>query len=232
MEADKAEMLRQRQLAFVGKQLAGFSFGMEGHLATIRKSADCLGDCLQQAAGATVEERDRFAQILSTIQKQIKILVTKSQHLFRFAQRMDTALSTFDPGELVEEVLAFSSRLARVREVTLRPEVAEILPSLYNDPMRIHFLVLVLMNDMLERVGSGGEVILRATPAENGVLIEVEGQGIKETGARSPEGEHSHWLIGQQVVAGLGGRLETTGIGSDRKRSSLFLPTTLQPGPS
>lgn len=231
MESDNEEMLRQRQLAFVGKVLAGFTCSMEDHLAHIQESAGWLGDRLQQAAGATEEERDRFTHILSTIERQLKVLVQKSQHLHQFARRMDTPFSTFDPGEVVEEVLSFSTRLAHVREVALKPEVAESLPSLYNDPVKIHFLVLILINDMLQRVGRGGEIILRAVPIKNLVLIEVEGHGVTEAVAPPPEEQKPHWFIGQQVVPDLGGRLETTEIGSDVKRSSLFLPVKQAPVP-
>jgi hypothetical protein len=144
---------------------------------------------------------------------------------------MDTPFSTFDPGEVVEEVLSFSTRLAHVQEVSLKPEVAESLPSLYNDPVKIHFLVLILINDMLQRVGRGGEIILRAVPTKNMVLIEVEGHGVTQAVASPPEEQKPHWFIGQQVVPDLGGRLETTEIGTDVKRSSLFLPVKQAPVP-
>jgi len=224
MEPNKEENVRQKQLAFVGKVLAGFTSGIEDHLATIRASVDWLGDCLQQAAGEGEEERGEFENILSTVEGHVNILVQKSQHLDRFAQRMGTAFSTFDPREVIEEIVAFSTRLARVRGISLKPEVAAALPTFYNDPVRIHFLVLVLINDMMERVGRGGEIILRAVPGENGVRIEVEGHGGTEVMAPSPEEENPHWFIGQQVVTDLGARLKTTTIGSDTKRSSLFLP--------
>ncbi|MBW1742000.1 MAG: HAMP domain-containing histidine kinase [Deltaproteobacteria bacterium] len=229
MESEKGEIVRQKQLALIGQVLDVYTSSMENHLAAIRESVRWLGDCLQQAAEATKEEREQFTGILSTIERQVGILDRKSQHVDRFAARMDSAFSAFDPGEVVEEVLSFSTRLARVREVSLKPEVAEALPSLYSDPARIHFLLLTLIDDMVERVGSGGEIILRASPVENTVLIEIEGHGA--TGATDrPSGEgNPHWSIGQQIVADLGGRFETTKIGSDVKRSSLFLPLEQSP---
>jgi hypothetical protein len=222
MESEKGEIVRQEQLAFIGQLLDGYASAMKNHLAAIKESVISLGDRLQQATEATEEERKRYTDILATVERQVGILDEKSQYLDRFAARMGSAFSTFDPGEIVEEVLSFSTRLARVHEVSLKPEVAETVPSLYNDPATIYFLLVVLIDDMVERVGSGGEVILRASPGENAVLFEVEGRGATKAAALSPGEKTPHWSIGQQIVFDLGGRFETTDVESGVKRSSLL----------
>lgn len=232
MEADKEEMLRQRQLTLIGEILAGYAHGMRDCLANIRESNGWLGDLLGQGGQGTAEDRERFGEILSTIERQVKVLDRKSEYLSRLAQRMGTGLCTFDPGEIVEEAVALSSRSAHLREVSLRREVAEKLPSLYSDPARVHFLVLILINDMLERTGRGGKIILRAVSVENGVLIEVEGSGTSETMAPPPEEGNQYWSIGQQVVADVGGRLQTTAMGGDKNRTSMILPIKQVPNAS
>jgi len=226
MGPDKEEVLRQRQLAFVGKMLDGYTHSIPEYLATIQESTGSLGDLLGQASQVTEEDREKFVTILSTIERQVKKLEGKSQHLGRFAKRMGTAFAAFDPAEVVEEAVSFSNRSARIREVSLIPEVAEGLPSLYGDPARIHFLVWILIDDMLEQVGRGGKIILRAGALEKGVLIEVEGYGTAEA-LTSAEKENPYWSIGQQAVADLGGYLRTTEIQGDRRQSSLFLPMDL-----
>jgi hypothetical protein len=224
MESEKREIVRQEQLAFIGQLLDGYASGMKKHLAAIKESVVWLGDHLQQAAEATEEERKQFTDILATVERQVGILDEKSQHLDRFAGRMDPAFSTFDPGEVVQEVLSFSTRLARVREVSLTPEVAETLPGLYSDPARIHFLLVILIEDMVERVGSGGKVILRASPVENAVLVEVEGHAVSGAPPSPSEENNPHWSIGQQIVSDLRGRFETTDVENDVTRSSVFFP--------
>jgi len=232
MEADKEEMLRQRQLTVIGKVLAGYAHSMRDRLATIRESDGWLGDLLGQAGHGTEEDRERFGEILSTIERQVKVLDRKSEFLSRLAQRMGTGLCTFDPGEIVEEAVTLSSRSAHLREVFLRPEVAETLPNLYGDPVRVHFLVLILINDMLERTGRSGKIIVRAGSVEKSVLIEIEGSGTLEAVAPPPEEGNQYWSIGQQVVADLGGRLQTTAIGRDKNRTSMILPIKQVPSTS
>jgi signal transduction histidine kinase len=229
----KEEMLRQRQLALIGKVMAGFSDKMQNHLATIQESTGRLGDLVGQASQYTEEDRDRFTNVLSTIERHVRMLAQKSHDLNRFAERTGAPFATFDTGELVEEVMSFSTRFARIRKVSLSVEAAETSPSLCSDPVRIHFLVSILINSMLERVSRGGKVILRAQSAENGVLIEVEGHGPLEVVApSSPEGGSPYWPVMEQVVGDLGGRLQTDSISHDFNRSALFLPTKQLPDTS
>jgi hypothetical protein len=224
MESENGEIVRQKQLAFIGQLVDRYASGMDNHLAAIRESVVWLGDHLQQATEATDKERKQFTDILATVERQIDILNRKNQHLSRFAQRTGAAFGTFNPGEVVEEVLSFSTRLARVREVSLKPEIADTLPDVSNDPSSIHFLLVILVDDMVERVGRGGEVILRASPAENAVVIDVEGHRTAGVAVQSSRARNPLWSVGQQVVPDLGVRLETTDIKSNVQRSSLFLP--------
>lgn len=221
MEPNREEIFRQKHMAFIGKVLACFPHSIRNRLATIRESAGLMGDLLGQEDQWSEEDRAKFTGILSTIENQVNILVQKSQYLDRFAQRMGKTLSTLDPGEIVEEVVSFSSRFARLRQVSLKLDAAKTLPSLYNDPLGIYFLVSIMINDMLERVERGGKVIVRVEQIDNEVLIEVQGHGT----FLSPEGKgNQYWPTGQQVVDDLSGHLETSTIGRDMRQTSLFLP--------
>jgi hypothetical protein len=97
--------------------------------------------------------------------------------------------------------------------------------------MRIHFLVSILVDSMLESVSRGGKVILRTKSAEEGVVIEVEGHGTVDPEASSlSEKGNPYWPAVEQVVGDLGGRLQMNAIANDINRTALFLPTKQVPG--
>jgi signal transduction histidine kinase len=230
---EKEEMFRQRQLAFIGKVMAGFSDKMQNHLESIQESTGSLGDLVGQASQWTEEDREKFAGILSTIERHTKILAQKSEHINRFARRTGAPFSTFDAGELVEEVMSFSTRLARLRQVSLAREPSEKTSSLFSDPVRIHFLVSILINNMLERVSRGGRVTVRAESVEKGVLIEVEGHATLQAAApSSPEKGNPFWPVVKEVAGDLGGHLQINSIAHDTDRTALFLPTKQVPDTS
>ncbi|MBW2467505.1 MAG: hypothetical protein JRF02_09410 [Deltaproteobacteria bacterium] len=224
MEPDKEEILRQRQLTFIGKVLADFPHSLRNPLDTIRESRDGLAELLGQAGQGIEEDREKYAEILSRIEDQIEILARKSKYLIRIAKRIGKTSSFFDPSDIVQEVVSLLARPAHLRQVSIRHEETEALPRLHGDPDRIFFLVSILINDVLEKLGRGGKITVRAKSVEKTVLIEVEGSGAIETAASSPVLGDRYGSIGQQVVADLGARLEKETTGDDMSRTSLFLP--------
>jgi C4-dicarboxylate-specific signal transduction histidine kinase len=220
------EILRQKQLALIGKVLASFSDEMQRCLGTIQESTVGLGDLVGQASRWTKEDRERFTGVLSTIERHVEMSAQKSHHLNRFARRTDALFFTFDAGELVEEAVSFSTRFARIREVSLSREAAGPSPVICSDPVRIQFLVLILIDTMLERVNRGGKVTLRAKSADKGVVIEVEGHSTLEGMAPSqPEQGNPYWALVEKVVGDLGGRLQIDSVSHEIYRTTLFLPT-------
>ena len=227
------EILHQRELTFIGTMLASVTHGIRQHLASTQESAARLVDLLGQANQGTGGDREKLADLLSAVDRHVKILTHKSERLDRFARRMGSLFSTFDPREVVEEAVLFSARPAHLHEVSLRLEVANPLPSLYGDPLRVHFVVLILMHSMLEQVSRGGEVIVRVGPAEKGVLVEAEGYGTQDAESKEPSEEATrYWTIGQQVVSDLGGDLQPASMAHDVKRTTLFLPIQHVPNTS
>jgi phosphoglycerate-specific signal transduction histidine kinase len=221
---DREEILREKQMAFIGKTLMSFPHNIRKRLAAISESAGSLSGLLGQADQWNDEDQQEFTKILSTIENQVNILSRKGIYLDRFAQRMDKTFITLDPGEIVEEVVSFSSRFARMRQASLELETAERVPGLYSNPLRIYFLVSIMIDDMLERLEKGGKVKVRVDRADNEVLIEVQGHGLPDTTAPSAEGIGRCQSEGRQAVDDLGGRLETSAIGPGIKKTSLFLP--------
>jgi K+-sensing histidine kinase KdpD len=224
MESNEEALMRSRQITFIGKVLAEFTHGTRNYLAIIRESAGWLGDLLGELGQGTEEDREQFAQVLKTIEKQIKILEQTTENLSRFGQRVGAGSSDFNPREIVEEAVSFFTRFVRRHEASIKSEVTETLPGLYGDPLYIHVLVFILIKDMLERVGRGGQIILRATVQDQDVLIEVEGHRILGTAPPPSEEGRQYWSVGEQIADDLGGRMETTTIGGDMERTALFLP--------
>jgi signal transduction histidine kinase len=225
--------LRKRELTFIGSVLASVTLGIREHLARTQESAARLVDLLGQANQGTGDDREKLADLLLAIQRHVKILIHKSDHLDRFARRMSSLFSTFDLREVVEEAILFSTRPAQRCEVSLRLEVANPLPSLYGDPLRVHFVVLILMHSMLERMSRGGEVIVRVGPKEKGVFVEAEVDGTQDAASKEPSEEVTrYWTIGQQIVTDLGGDLQPASMAHDVKRTTLFLPTQHVPNSS
>lgn len=223
--SEKEEILRQKRLAFIGQVLTTFTKKIPHHFDVLQDSADRLAHLLEQIDEGPQTDKQKLAHLLSTIERHLMIFSQKTQYLDRFARRLRTVSCTFNPVEVVEEAIIFSTRLANLCRVSLKLEVDEPLPSLQSDPACIHFLVTIAIHKMLEQVGEGGKVLVRMRPSDKKLLISVRGHGTFEpTAPCEPDTRDPYWTTGQQMAADLGVHLESANIERDTRLITLSLP--------
>jgi len=219
-----AETVRQQQSCFIGKMTAGFTLDFRKNLAAIQETTVRLGNLLTQAVEKE-KDRDKYLDILATIEGQVAMANQSNHLLHRFACRLGkAAFYPLDVGEVVEEVVRFSTRLARLHRLSIEFERAPELPAIHGDPDRIHFLVSVIIHDMVEQTKQGGTITVRLKSAEHRVRIEVEGLPSSTEADPLSEGAARFRMVAQQVLADLGCHLETTATDTGMSRIALLLP--------
>lgn len=221
----KEEILHQRRLAFIGEVLTALTKKIPHHIDVIQDSAGRLAHLLEEINQESQEDKQKLVPLLSAIEKHLLMFSQKTQNLDRFGKRMGKLPCTFNPAEVIEEAIVFSSRLAHLHGVSLKLEVDEALPSLYSDPVCFHFLVSIAIQKMFEQVGEGGKVLVRIRPSDKKLLIRVTGHDtIESTAPSEPEAGDPYWPMGQQMASNLGGHLEPANIERDTKLVTLSLP--------
>lgn len=230
MGRDENKMLRHGHSVIIGKVLSDLMEKVSVHLNRLQITAGRLAGLFERMKQEIGEDTDKFAEILSSIDRHIDLLDRKMQILNRFLQRMGSSPAVFDPKEIIEEAVLFSARLAHLHNIAIKLELGENLPELHNDPVSIHFLVSNIINWMLTRMREGGEVIVRAMDEEGGLLIDVEGQGhLEEAISSERDATDPFWPIAQDLINELGGRWESETNEYTMKRMSLFLPDAQAP---
>lgn len=218
-------LLHDKQLHFVGRMLTALTQSVPEHLATLQGAVERLARLLDQAGQGSGETHGKLVELLGTMQRHLDRLQWKTRLVQRLGQRMGAGESPFDPVEVIEEAILFSNRQAQVAKASIRLETDKTLPRLKNDPVSLHFLVVLAIHRMLERVEDGGEVLVRADTWERGIRITVAAHGTLAPAARS-EGEMAGpcWSVGQRVAASLGGELQPVTLGPYTEEISLYLP--------
>ncbi len=227
MERDENKMLRRGHSVVIGKVLAGLIEKVPVHLKSLKTSACRLAGLFDSTKQEIGEDGNKFAEILSSIDRHIDLIAGKIKILNRFSHRMGSSPAVFDPKEIIEEAVLFSARLAHLYNITIKLDLDNNLPGLHNNPVGIHFLVSKIITWMVTRMEGGGELIVRAKDAEEGLLIDVEGQGqLKEGYSSERDATDPFWPIVQGLIEELGGRWESETREYPIKRISLFLPDT------
>jgi len=103
------------------------------------------------------------------------------QKLRRFLRRGEVERGELDLREVLEEVLELVGREAQVRNVRLRLEIAEGLPTVVGDRVQLQQVVLNLLSNAIDAVAAGDrparEVGVLAGRCGDGVSVEVRDSG-------------------------------------------------------
>jgi C4-dicarboxylate-specific signal transduction histidine kinase len=179
MDMQNSERIRQLQLAFIGRQLAGVSHEFKNHLAIIRESSGLLEDLLTIGEAPAATDTGRYGKILAGIAERVSLAAVMCRHLSGFAHRMDQSLSTFDVADVLQEEIFFLQRFARQKQVELLTDADKNLVPVFNDPALLQFAIFCLVWPGLEVLEANGKIIAAATRNDSSVAIVIREEGLR-----------------------------------------------------
>ncbi len=149
------ELRRAEHLASVGKLAAGVAHELGTPLNVILVRAKALvrapsdaGDVARQAS-IVAEQAERLARIV--------------RQLLDFSRRRPAHLQDVDPAQLARSIVALLEPAARAREVSLRVDLAEAVPSVRADGGQLEQVLTNLVMNAIQASHGGGEVLVRCT---------------------------------------------------------------------
>ncbi len=169
--------LRDSQLAALGKLLAGYTHELKNHLAIINESSGLMDDLLEMSEGGDDKLHERFKKIIVTIGERISQANTMAMYLNRVAHRMDVPASTFNVNDLLIEELALMNRFAAMKQISFELNLQEDIPSVYNNPSLLQFMIFSLVNELLETLESGSAIRFFSSMREQNIEIIIVSDG-------------------------------------------------------
>jgi len=167
-------ILRDSQLASLGKMLAGYSHELKNHLAIINESAGLMDDLLEMDCSGDERTVKRFKKIISVIGERINQANIMVKHMNSFAHKMDIPVSNFDVNELLNEELAFLDRFFWIKSVSVHKNLQPGLPSVSNNPSLLQFVIFTYMHQIISVMESGSETTLSSQMQGQDILIVID----------------------------------------------------------
>jgi signal transduction histidine kinase len=168
--------LRLLQLHFIGKILAGFTHETKNYLAIINESVGLIGDMIQMGKSSE-KDLSEYLQIIRSVEDQIKRANEQFRALNRFAHRMDAELSSFNPNESIEELIALLTRFANQKKIALIKNFQEDLPSLYSNPSLLQFIVFSVLDEGLLKLQEDSRITIETAGVDQAVQIKIIPEG-------------------------------------------------------
>ena len=202
MKSREKERLREMQLAFIGKLMAGLSHEFKNHLAIIKELNGLIEDLLILEVPGQSVNSERFKKIIPGINERIAQAAEMCRVLSGFSHRMDQPLSSINVSDVLQEEIYLLRRFAQQKQVHIESLFDVDLPAIFNNPSLLQFAVFCVVWPALELLEKGGRVVITGTGKNQSVEITAILEGKMER----PENETPWEAMLPQVLEILGAK--------------------------
>jgi len=180
MKSQKKDRLREMQLAFVGKLMAGLSHEFKNHLAIIKELNGLLEDLLLLEEPGQPTNRERYKKIISGINERIGQAAEMCRFLSGFSHRMDQPLASISVTDVLQEKIYLIRRFAQQKQVSLVFSYDEDIPAIFNDPSLLQFAIFCIVWPALEMLAPGDQIAINLVRNDKSVEIVITLEGSME----------------------------------------------------
>ena len=167
------------KMAAIGRLAAGVAHEINNPLAIINERAGLLKDLLSFSEEAP--PRDKLLKQVDSVLRSVERCGAITHRLLGFAKHMDVQSEGIDLDVLLREVLSFLEKEAQYRNLEVRVEVEDDLPTIESDRGQLQQVFLNIINNAFAAVQDGGHIAIgiRRSGGENvAVTVADDGVGI------------------------------------------------------
>ncbi|MDF1500416.1 MAG: response regulator [Anaerolineales bacterium] len=132
---------------------------------------------LIEQAGPLNEAQTGFVERVLMSVEQITALVTNLLDLGRIESGLDTSKEQADLAKLAHYALDGLRSTARTSKVELQVQIADALPAVYGDPVRLRQMISNLLDNAIKYTPEGGRVVLVTEAEDDQVILQVSDTG-------------------------------------------------------
>jgi signal transduction histidine kinase len=169
------------KMASIGRLAAGVAHEVNNPLAIINEKTGLAKDLI--SLSKDFPERERFTALLDSVLASVNRCSMITRRLLGFAKRMDTYTEKIELDYLIHEVLGFLEKEVSYRNISVRTNVEDDLPTIESDRGQLQQVFLNIINNAIEELDYGGEIEISIAGNQNGgvgVRISDNGRGIPE----------------------------------------------------
>lgn len=187
MKSQKKDRLREMQLAFIGKLMAGLSHDFKNHLAIIKELNGLIEDLLLLDETRQPADIERYKKIITGINERIAQAAEMCRVLSGFSHRMDQPLSSLSVTDVLQEKIYLLRRFAQQKQVEVISSFAEDLPAIYNNPSLLQFTIFCILWPVLELMEPDGRIVITVGQKDESIEIVIKCEGtLKRTEEKTP----------------------------------------------
>jgi two-component system NtrC family sensor kinase len=179
----RKKVLETGKLASVGELAAGIAHEINNPVAIMVEEAGWMGDLMEDLTFDDAENQVEFEKSIKQIQTQGRRCKEITHKLLSFARQTDSTIEDVNIKELLEELVAFSSKRAKYSMVEIHTDFPENLPSLKASASELQQVFFNLVNNAIDAMDNqGGRLTILCRKKQQFIIITLSdtGKGIAE----------------------------------------------------
>jgi len=176
------EISYTNKMASIGRLAAGVSHEINNPLAIIGENAGIIMDILTFGSGA--DKKDKIIKHLNSIINSVERCSKITHRLLGFAKRMEAKIENINVFSLVDEVVGFIQREAKIRNVNIHIDHENNIPDIESDRGQLQQVILNIINNALDAVPEGGFIKIKIEQISKAVIqvaVTDNGSGIPKS---------------------------------------------------
>jgi two-component system, NtrC family, sensor kinase len=177
------QVIEAGKLASVGELASGIAHEINNPIAIMVEEAGWIGDLLDEEDLGKCQNMEEFRRALNQIKTQGGRCKEITHKLLSFARKTDSRVREVLINEIIEEIVSISGQGAKYSNVKIDMKLDPELPKVAASPSEMQQVLLNLINNAIDAIGSGGGNI-EITSRRNGEFVTIDvadtGQGIPQ----------------------------------------------------
>jgi two-component system NtrC family sensor kinase len=172
-------MVHESKMAALGKMAAGVAHEINNPLAVIAEEAGWMKDLLKEEDVANSPNFQEYQETIKKIEYHVERVKKVTHRLLGFARRMEPTEEKVLVNDVLEECVGFLENEARYRNISVKRELDQSLPTIASDSSQLQQVFLNILNNAIDAMGKDGIITLRTyhQPDTHQVVIKISDTG-------------------------------------------------------
>jgi len=174
------QMAHIEKMANIGRLAAGIAHEINNPLQLIQMQAGWIDELLQEEKPGDVANLEEYRKSIGKIKQHVNRAGTITHRLLGFSRKISAEYDV-QLNELIKETISFLESEAHSSNITLNLRLQEDLPTIRTDGAQVQQVLLNLIENSLDAVGSDGQVDITTESKGQEIFIMIidNGPGIK-----------------------------------------------------
>ncbi|MFZ1986508.1 MAG: ATP-binding protein [Desulfatitalea sp.] len=177
MDALSAQLVQSDKLAALGKMATGIAHEINNPLAVIGEKAGWMKDLLDEEEFKNSPNMSEYLTSLAKIEEHVERARKITHNMLGFARRMEPRLDDVEVNRVVDQTLELLANHARINNIEIRKNYHPGLPVIASDRSQLQQVMLNLINNAIDAIGTNGCIEVATTLDNNRIAIHIKDDG-------------------------------------------------------